>query len=47
MLLRKLEESFVRASQDSGEDYLTVLSRKIEGVGEEEALERLKTVRLA
>lgn len=46
-LLRKLEEVFTRASQGSGEDYLSVLMKTIKGGGEKEALDRLKIVRLA
>ncbi|KAJ4470133.1 Nup85 nucleoporin-domain-containing protein, partial [Lentinula aciculospora] len=46
-LLRKLEEIFIRSSQGSGDDYLTVLVRIVKGGSEKEALERLKTVRLA
>ncbi|KAJ3729997.1 Nup85 nucleoporin-domain-containing protein [Lentinula guzmanii] len=46
-LLKKLEEIFIRSSQGSGNDYLTVLIRTLQGGGEKEALERLKTVRLA
>jgi len=47
LLLQKLEEIFVGSSQGAGDDYLTVLTRVIGGRGEKEALERLKTVRLA
>ena len=47
LLLQKLEEIFVGSSQGAGDDYLTVLARVIGGRGEKEALERLKTVRLA
>lgn len=46
-LLRKLEEVFVRTSQGSGEDYLSVLMKTIKGGGEKEALDRLNVVRLA
>ncbi|THV00805.1 hypothetical protein K435DRAFT_776286 [Dendrothele bispora CBS 962.96] len=46
-LLSKLEEISIRASQGSGDDYLSVLTRTIKGGGEKEALERLKVVRLA
>lgn len=46
-LLRKLEEICIRSSQGSGEDYLMVLIRTIRGGGVKDALERLKTVRLA
>lgn len=53
LLLRKTEEVHTRASQGSGEDYLSVLVKIIrlnggKGVGgEKEALNKLKTVRLA
>ncbi|KAF8872834.1 nucleoporin Nup85-like protein [Gymnopilus junonius] len=47
LLLQKLEEIFVRASQGAGDDYLSVLIRVIRCHREKEALERLKTVRLA
>lgn len=47
LLLQKLEEIFVGTSQGAGDDYLTVLTRVLGGRGEKEALERLKTVRLA
>lgn len=47
VLLQKLEEVFVRTSQGSGEDYLSVLTRTIKGSGEKEALDRLNVVRLA
>jgi nuclear pore complex protein Nup85 len=52
LLLRKMEELHIRASQGSGEDYLAVLMTLIrvgsgKGVGsEKEALNRLKSVRL-
>ncbi|KAJ6607496.1 Nup85 nucleoporin-domain-containing protein [Mycena sp. CBHHK59/15] len=46
-LLTKLEEIFTRSSQGSGDDYLNVLTRTIKGGGHKEALDRLKTVRLA
>ncbi|KAJ6518778.1 Nup85 nucleoporin-domain-containing protein [Mycena sanguinolenta] len=46
-LLGKLEEIFVRSSQGSGGDYLDILARTIPGGGQKEALDRLKTVRLA
>lgn len=45
-LLHKLEEVFVRTSQGSGDDYLSVLTRTIKG-REKEALDRLTVVRLA
>ncbi|KAF9482632.1 hypothetical protein BDN70DRAFT_966723 [Pholiota conissans] len=47
LLLQKLEEIFIRTSQGAGADYLSVLTRVIKGRSEKEALERLKTVRLA
>ena len=47
LLLRKLEEIFVGSSQGAGADYLAVLTRVIGGRSEKEALERLKSVRLA
>jgi nuclear pore complex protein Nup85 len=47
VLLQKLEEVHVRAIQGSGDDYLSVLRRTIKGGSEKDALERLKTVRLA
>jgi nuclear pore complex protein Nup85 len=47
MLLQKLEEVFVRTSQGSGEEYLSVFTRAIKGGGEKEAIERLNVVRLA
>lgn len=47
LLLQKLEEIFVRASQGASDDYLSVLIRVLGCRGEKEALERLKTVRLA
>lgn len=46
-LLRKLEEIFIRSSQGAGDDYLSVLIKTLPGGGEKEALDRLKTVRLA
>nr|GAT45669.1 predicted protein [Mycena chlorophos] len=46
-LLNKLEEIFTRSAQGSGADYLDILTRTIRGGGNKEALERLKTVRLA
>jgi nuclear pore complex protein Nup85 len=46
-LLRKIEEISIRSSQGSGRDYLSVLQRVMPGAGETEALDRLKTVRLA
>ena len=53
LLLRKVEEVYTRTSQGSGEDYLSVLVKIIrsssgKGIGgEKEALNKLKTVRLA
>lgn len=53
VLLRKMEEVHTRTSQGSGEDYLSVLVKIIrssggKGIGgEKEALNKLKTVRLA
>ncbi|KAF7969294.1 hypothetical protein HWV62_22433 [Athelia sp. TMB] len=46
-LLKRLEEIFIRAEQGSGIDYLDVLMRTMNNVGEKEALNRLKTVRLS
>ncbi|KAJ3508718.1 hypothetical protein NLJ89_g5602 [Agrocybe chaxingu] len=46
-LLQRLEDIFVRASQGAGDDYLSVLVRVMAARSEKEALERLKTVRLA
>lgn len=46
-LLSKLDEIFTRSSQGSGGDYLDILTRTIHGGGHKEALDRLKTVRLA
>ncbi|KAK0189185.1 Nup85 nucleoporin-domain-containing protein [Armillaria mellea] len=46
-LLKKLEEIFTRTSQGSGQDYLGVLLRRMKGGGEKEALEHMKTARLA
>lgn len=47
VLLDKLNEIFTRTSHGCGNDYLGVLTRTIHGGGEKEALDRLKTVRLA
>lgn len=47
LLLQKLEEIFVRASQGAADDYLPVLVRVLRVRGDKEALERLKLVRLA
>jgi hypothetical protein len=47
LLLKKLEEVFVRTSQGSGEDYLSILTRAIKGGREKDALDRLNVVRLA
>ena len=46
-LLRKLNEIFVRTSQGAGGDYLRVMIRSLKSGGEQEALDRLKLVRLA
>ncbi|KAF5343825.1 hypothetical protein D9757_013915 [Collybiopsis confluens] len=46
-LLQKLEEIVIRSSQGSGEDYLPILVETGKGGGEKEALEKLRTVRLA
>ncbi|KIK60507.1 hypothetical protein GYMLUDRAFT_43830 [Collybiopsis luxurians FD-317 M1] len=46
-LLQKLEEIVMRSSQGAGEDYLSILVQAGKGGGEKEALEKLKTVRLA
>ncbi|KAJ7765398.1 Nup85 nucleoporin-domain-containing protein [Mycena maculata] len=46
-LLGKLEEISTRSSQGCGGDYLDILARTIQGGGHKEALDRLKTVRLA
>jgi len=47
LLLQKLEEIFIQASQGAGNDYLTVLIRVVHGKGEKDALDRLRTVRVA
>lgn len=47
LLLQKLEEIFIQTSQGAGSDYLAVLIRVLRGKGEKEALERLRTVRIA
>lgn len=53
LLLRKVEEVHTRTSQGCGEDYLLVLVKIIRSTGgkgiggEKEALNKLKTVRLA
>lgn len=53
LLLRKTEEVHTRTSQGSGEDYLSVLIKIIRSSGgkgnggEKEALNKLRTVRLA
>jgi len=44
-LLLKLEEVFVRTSQGAGDEYISVLTRAVNGEGE--AIERLKLVRMA
>ncbi|KAF7308801.1 Nuclear pore complex protein Nup85 [Mycena kentingensis (nom. inval.)] len=46
-LLNRLEEIFTRSAQGSGADYLDIFARTLRGGGHKEALERLKTVRLA
>lgn len=48
-LFQKLDEIFTRTSQGAGEDYLSVLIRVSpeQAGGEQAALHRLKTVRLA
>jgi nuclear pore complex protein Nup85 len=46
-LLKRLEEVFMAASQGAGEDYLAILSRSIQNVRETDALDRLRSVRLA
>ncbi|KAF8998522.1 nucleoporin Nup85-like protein [Cyathus striatus] len=46
-LLQKLEEVYVGISQGAEDDYLTLLKRKAEGGDERDALNKLKTVRLA
>ncbi|KAJ7155434.1 nucleoporin Nup85-like protein [Mycena crocata] len=46
-LLCKLEEIFIRSSQGCGSDYLEILTKTIRGGGHKEALNQLKTVRLA
>jgi nuclear pore complex protein Nup85 len=46
-LLGKLEEIFARTSQGSGNEYLSVLQKTTKGGGEKDALERLRTARLA
>jgi nuclear pore complex protein Nup85 len=46
-LLQKLEEIFIRAEQGSGDDYLPVFMRTMKTGSEKEALNRLKTARLA
>jgi nuclear pore complex protein Nup85 len=47
LLLQKLEEIFVGASQGAANDYLSTLVRVLSVRGEKEALERLTVVRLA
>ncbi|KAJ7583127.1 Nup85 nucleoporin-domain-containing protein [Mycena floridula] len=46
-LMRKMDEISIRTSQGSGEDYLTIMTKTVRGGSEKEALDRLKTVRLA
>ncbi|KAI0310662.1 nucleoporin Nup85-like protein [Amylostereum chailletii] len=45
-LLRRLEEIYVRTTQGSGDDYLSVLRRTMKGASEAEALRRLEMTRL-
>lgn len=47
ILLRKLEEICSRATQGSGSDYLSILTRTTKNKDEKQALQRLQTVRLA
>jgi nuclear pore complex protein Nup85 len=46
-LLKRLEEVHLRASQGSGDDYLSVLEVTMRGSSEAEALQRLKAARLS
>jgi nuclear pore complex protein Nup85 len=46
-LLNRLEEVHIRAAQGSGDDYLSVLVKMTKGGGEQEALLKLRTVRVA
>ncbi|EIN09429.1 hypothetical protein PUNSTDRAFT_85773, partial [Punctularia strigosozonata HHB-11173 SS5] len=46
LLMRKLEEIYLRTSQGSGDDYLPIITR-IKAGGEKEALRQLQFVRLA
>jgi nuclear pore complex protein Nup85 len=46
-LLKRLEEVHLRASQGSGDDYLSVLEITMKGASEAEAIQRLKTARLS
>ena len=47
LLLQRLEDIFTRTSQGAGADYLSVLARVIKSKGGKEALDHLKTVRIA
>lgn len=47
LLLQRLEDIFTRTSQGAGADYLSVLTRVIKSKSEREALDQLKTVRIA
>ena len=46
-MLQKIEEIFIRTSQGCGDDYLAILVRIVHAGGQKEALNYLKTVRLA
>lgn len=46
-LLKRLEEVHLRASQGSGDAYLSILMVTMGGSGEAEALQRLKSARLS
>ncbi|KAI0057204.1 hypothetical protein BV25DRAFT_1872473 [Artomyces pyxidatus] len=46
-LLKRLEEVHIRAAQGSGSDYLSVLMKTMKGATEKEALQRLRSARLA
>ena len=47
LLLHRLEEIHIRASQGSGDDYISVLARMANVGSEKEGLLRLRPVRLA
>ncbi|KJA25724.1 hypothetical protein HYPSUDRAFT_134002 [Hypholoma sublateritium FD-334 SS-4] len=47
LLLQRLEDIFTRTSQGAGADYLSVLTRVIKSKSEREAVDQLKTVRIA